>query len=345
MVADIIYQMCGYLDDIERKGFTARDKSRSGDTREACRNWAAGKCRKGDKYKFKHVGPKGSKGNKPEAPASESSGSQAPRSPRPTRPRQEGDSKGKGAGKHLKAGSTRCRHDYAGRKCPYGDKCKFEYKNVAVNKVKPATAVDYSNHTCNACGEKGHITFGCPKIKAHAADIKAATSFKGDHGWFKVEANTKKFRELVKVRGWFAARSATRFDWQPTRAADGWQKASPVQTESKATVPADADKFEAAVAKSAQMDGVDAQTSGYDDSWVDGGWCQLGWGKEATKLRLFIDLGAASRLARRQFSRHLSRKWPKESSAQRMWSRTCRGWWQTRGTAKRIVVRTGCSCA
>ena len=36
------------------------------------------------------------------------------------------------------------------------------------------------------------------------ADIKAATSFKGDHGWFKADANVKKFRELIKVCGWFA---------------------------------------------------------------------------------------------------------------------------------------------
>ena len=66
------------------------------------------------------------------------------------------------------------------------------------------------------CGEKGHITYGCPKTKEHAADIKAATSFTGDHGWFKSGANVKKFKELVKVRGWFAARSATKFDWEST---------------------------------------------------------------------------------------------------------------------------------
>ena len=137
------------------------------------------------------------------------------------RPASQRNKKRSEQGKHANAGSTRCRHDYAGKKCPYGDKCRFEHKNAAVNKIKPAASVDYSNHTCNACGEKGHITFGCPKVKKHAADIKAATSFKGDHGWFKAEANVKKFRELVKVRGWFAARAAKKFDWERAEASGG----------------------------------------------------------------------------------------------------------------------------
>ena len=74
-----------------------------------------------------------------------------------------------------------------------GEKCKFEHKNAVVNKLNLAVLVDYSNHTCNVCPH--HLW-----VKKHAAEIKVATSFKGDHVWFKKETNLKAFRESVKMR-------------------------------------------------------------------------------------------------------------------------------------------------
>ena len=46
-----------------------------------------------------------------------------------------------------------------------GEKCKFEHKNAVVNKLNLAVLVDYSNHTCNVCDEKVHITFGWKSMR------------------------------------------------------------------------------------------------------------------------------------------------------------------------------------
>ena len=166
MAADIIYSMCNYLDGMERKGFSATTmgsrvtSTRGEDARQACRNWQAGTCRKGDRCKFKHVGEKGSKSK----PAAGPPGKREQRAPPggSTRVDEAGSSaQSRPGSKQPGAGSMRCRHDYAGKKCPYGDKCRFEYKNAAVNKIKQATPVAYSNHTCRAYGVKGHILVLC----------------------------------------------------------------------------------------------------------------------------------------------------------------------------------------
>lgn len=233
-----------------------------GDTKELCRNWQNGTCRKGEKCKFRHSGPKGAKARTGtrtgEADPKGKGGSSSQSSP-------SGKSK-----KKLSAASTRCRHDYEVKKCPYGDKCKFEHKDAAVNKVKPAAAVDHSNHTCNACGKKGHITYNCKKIKDNEVAIKAATSFTGDHKWFYKEDNVKKFRELVKVRGWFAAQSTKAFDWSARKPEGGWTEAMTIQ----AGEPGVGSKGW----PSEDVGKVLKKVDEYDDCWVDGGWCQLGGG-------------------------------------------------------------------
>ena len=75
------------------------------------------------------------------------------------------------------------------------------------------------------------------------------------------------------------ARVTKQFDLEPKLATDSWLKISPVDAELKELEGAS--KAEPYVCPD------------YDDSWVDGGWCQLGWGGDAVRLRLFIDLGAA----------------------------------------------------
>ena len=118
-------------------------------------------------------------------------------------------------------------------------------------------------------------------MKEHEAEIKTATSFKGDYSWFKKEENANKFRELIKVRGWFAAQSNKRFDWEPRRTPDGWTDAIALQTDVKGKDSGSCNQQQY------------QRSSEFDDSWVDGGWCQLGCGKDAMRLRIFIDLGAA----------------------------------------------------
>ena len=84
-----------------------------------CHNWQAGKCRKWYKCKFMHVGPKGAKSNGAEAATTKASSGGKPRAS--GKPKKGADKKRAEQGKHANAGSTRCRHDYAGKKCPYGD--------------------------------------------------------------------------------------------------------------------------------------------------------------------------------------------------------------------------------
>ena len=84
-----------------------------------------------------------------------------------------------------------------------------------MNTIKAADKVkDYSTFTCKACGQKGHISLACKKLKSHETEIKAAIGFDGDHAWFKKPENAKKCQDLIKSRSWFVATAATAPPWK-----------------------------------------------------------------------------------------------------------------------------------
>ena len=265
-----------------------------GTGRKSCadpgRQFQAGKCKKGKKCRFRHERKGGSTtaGGDDDAKAKKAAAEK----------KKKEDAK-KAEERNRTSKSTRCRHDAAGRKCPHDDKCYFEHKNAAVNKIKPAKKRDNSQIVCDGCGERGHVTRECKKIKQHINDIKASTSFKGDHSWFRKKENSDVCKELIKVRGWFARQVSASPDWDPL-AADGDNVGAFVSEGDPGVTGAQKqqDKPEPGERKKqdipARCGKADLQaTPEYNDKWVDAGWCSIGWGKHAKRMRLFVDLGAA----------------------------------------------------
>lgn len=151
----------------------------------------------------------------------------------------------------------RCDYDRKGQKCPRGNACYFGHYDTSVNafkKPKSKANRDHSGKTCNACGEKGHIVWNCKKLKAHAADLKKLIGYTGQHNWFNNTANAKKSQDLFRAKQWFAK-------------TDSGRAAQKGQLEEILPFKLEAD-------------------------WLDGGWCTVGAGDNAVKLRLFVDLGA-----------------------------------------------------
>ena len=272
------------------KGFTpsSRDANTPAPTdrsQEVCRQFQAGKCKKGSKCRFKHVQAGKTAGTGKPADADAKAKKAA------AEKKRKEDAK-KAEERNRTSNSTRCRHDAAGRKCPHGDKCYFEHKNAAVNKPKPAKARDNSHIVCDGCGSRGHVAKECKKVKAHINDIKASTSFKGDFAWFRKKENSDKCKELIKVRGWFAKRSVMSRMWDPlapdSATVGGLEKRAGTEDS-----PCSARGAPAGKSVPTHPGSGKATPSEYNDKWVDAGWCSVGYGAHAKRMRLFVDLGAA----------------------------------------------------
>ena len=282
MTMGIVRSMCIHLDELAMRGFVPSGNGSLGtpqQTREVCKNFQRGKCRKGKKCKYRHVRDDANAGSQGKGPGE---GSPTAAEKTAAEEKRKRDAK-KAEDRNRDASKSRCRHDAAGRKCPHGEKCLYAHKNAKVNKVKPARARDDSQKICNACGERGHVSYNCDKLKKHITDIKANTTFKGDHAWFRDRANGDKVKELIRVRGWFA-RQVT------GHAPRGPRDPSEIdRARTRKMGPAKEPDPDNSVAKAGPGDSPPAS---YSDKWVDAGWCSLGWGPHAIRLRLFIDLGA-----------------------------------------------------
>ena len=120
------------------------------------------------------------------------------------------------------------------------------------HKVNPPAANQSAKTGCKCCGGPNHKLAVCRKRKQYAQQLKSILGCNGQLSWFNDPQNSKKCVDLFKAKGWLCRPA-------PTRVRRTQQKILPFQVE---------------------------------DNWLDGGWCWIGHGKYAKRLRLYIDLGS-----------------------------------------------------
>ena len=146
----------------------------------------------------------------------------------------------------------RCKFDKKGEKCPHGKDCHFAHLDASVNTPKSSKNASKDN-TGKTCNACGG--------RGHLA-----------HACNKVAKHEDELKKLIGYTGdrkWFADKANA--------------KASKALFKSKQWQ---------ATAKSAASPTSSVLPFKLEDNWVDAGWCWLGHGENAIKLRFFIDLGA-----------------------------------------------------